>query len=501
MNLILTKPLKVCLFFCFLFRITFSEANTPPTAEFRGVWVASVTNIDWPSKRNLSVEELKKEALDIITMHEDMGMNTIILQVRPSGDAIYPSRHAPWSVYLTGKQGLAPPDSFDPLRFWVEECNKRNIELHAWINPFRASLHSSDSLHISHQARIHPEWIVEYNKRLYFDPGIEEVRQHIIEVIEELVSNYNIAAIHIDDYFYPYPVAGETFNDSATYARWTGDKSSNSIHDWRRLNIDLFIKDAYDSIHKIKPWVKFGISPFGVWRNRGTDPRGSDSNAGVTSYDNLYANVVRWAELGWIDYVIPQIYWSTRDEAANFIKLAEWWNQNITTRHLYIGHGIYKINGTQEHWDNPDELREQINFTRSLDNVKGNAFYSHNHFKRENNNLNRLLGDSLYREAAIAPPMEWLNISVPKPVMNLRFRRGLITWEAPASSSTLSKPKGYLVYITNEMGEEINHFVRGKAFKPESKNMPGRGRFEIEIAVINDQNSVSERSEAIKIKF
>ena len=506
MKLRILKPCALSLLFVLAFHPAFSESTDNRTrqlpVEFRGVWVATVTNIDWPSKRTLSVEELKKEALNIIELHHKMGMNTIILQVRPSGDAIYPTNLAPWSVYLTGKQGNAPEGGFDPLKFWVDECKKRNIELHAWINPFRASLHSTDSLTENHPARLHPEWVVEYNGKLYFDPGIPEVRHHLTEVIRELVRNYDIAAIHIDDYFYPYPATGFIFKDSASYEARSEEERHLSIHDWRRSNTDKFIMEASAAIHAEKAYVKFGISPFGVWRNKSEDPRGSDTRAGVTSYDHLYADVVKWAHQGWIDYVIPQIYWSSRDKAANFLKLAQWWNDNITDRHLYIGHGIYKINGTQENWDDPNELKQQILFSRSLRNVKGSAFYSHNHFLRKNNNLNQLLEDSLYRDIAAVPPMEWLqNKARPEPVNNLKYKRGLITWEAPRGANTTGKPLRYVVYIANESGGEAEYITRSRVFKPESKTMPGRGRFTIQVAVMDADNSISEKSEVLKIRY
>ena len=218
------KHLKI-LSFILLIYIFFSSlnsfANSSPEYEFRGVWVATVTNIDWPSKPGLSTDALKKEALDIINIHHSLGMNTIILQIRPSGDAIYPTKLAPWSKYLTGQQGFNTEENVDLLKFWIDECHKRNMELHAWINPFRASLHSDDSLHYTHPAYIHPQWTVKYNNKLYYNPGLPEVRQHIIDVIADIVERYDINGIHIDDYFYPYPVNGETFNDSEPlYPNW-----------------------------------------------------------------------------------------------------------------------------------------------------------------------------------------------------------------------------------------------------------------------------------------
>jgi uncharacterized lipoprotein YddW (UPF0748 family) len=493
----LSVSLLIPIFLFFSHLLTASS----PIYEFRGVWVATITNIDWPSKPGLSMGALKKEALDIITTQHAMGMNAIILQVRPAGDAIYPSALAPWSKYLTGEQGLAPSESDDLLEFWIDECHKRNMELHAWINPFRAALHSDEILHISHPALVNPHWTVEHNKRLYYNPGMPEVRQHILNVITDLVSRYDINGLHIDDYFYPYPANGEVFNDTATYISQLDFEHPISIHDWRRNNIDLFVQEANNIIHQVKPWVKFGISPFGVWRNIADDPRGSDSRAGVTSYDNLYADVIKWAELGWIDYVVPQIYWSTQDEAANFIKMADWWNLNVTNRHLYIGHGIYKINGTQKHWDNPQELKEQLRHTRQLENVKGSAFYSHNHFMRENNNLNSTLQDSVYKMPALTPPMPWLNNMPPQPVSKVRRRSGALTWEMPLGISTTNKPLRYIVFIDNFEGQEEWYITTNRIYRPRPSASNKKRRYKVSVATIDLFNNISDRTEPIRVRF
>ncbi|HHU57693.1 MAG TPA: family 10 glycosylhydrolase [Bacteroidales bacterium] len=472
-----------------------------PVYEFRGVWVATVTNIDWPSQRELPVEELKKEALRIIELHHRLGMNALILQVRPSGDAIYPTPLAPWSVYLTGEQGKAPGGDFDPLQFWIDECHKRGMELHAWINPFRASLHAADSLHLTHPARIHPEWTITHNGRLYYDPGLPQVHEHLLQVLTDLLTRYRVDGLHIDDYFYPYPAVGQVFNDSASYLARLNFEEPLSIHDWRRQNTDRFVKASHELIKELRPDVRFGVSPFGVWRNRSDDPRGSDSRAGITSYDHLYADVIKWAREGWIDYVAPQIYWSTRDEAANYIKLADWWNKNVEGAQLYIGHAIYKINGTQRHWDRPTELADQLRYARRLDKVSGSIFYSHNHFLRDNHQLAQLLSDTLYRNPALVPPLERsrdVNIPSPSAVSNLQHKRGVLTWELPAEEE--QENLRFLLFFSDRDNRE-ERVVTQSTFYRLPPTLGRKRRYTVQVVAVDAHNNMSPRSETLRLRF
>ena len=254
-------------------------------------------------------------------------------------------------------------------------------------------------------------------------------------------------------------------------------------------------------IHKNKPWVKFGISPFGVWRNKADDPRGSDSRAGITSFDNLYADVIKWAQMGWIDYVVPQIYWSTKNEAANFIKLSNWWNKNMINRHLYIGHGIYKINASRNNWDNPLELTKQIEHSRKLTNVKGNAFYSHNHFMRDNNNLNNILKDSIYKFKALPPPMPWLNNNKPQAVSNVRHKRGIITWETPSENKTAEKELKYIILITDNKKQTDWFITSNNFYRIKSYNSTKKKGYHISVATIDIYNNISEKSKPVRVRF
>jgi uncharacterized lipoprotein YddW (UPF0748 family) len=291
------------LFFVLTAGLFVSAQTFPPKFEFRAVWVATVANIDWPSKPGLSTEQQQQEVIDILNMHEKLGMNVIILQVRPTADAFYPSALEPWTRYLTGTPGQAPEPFYDPLQFWIEECHKRGMELHAWLNPFRVALNHQQPLAGNHIAFQHPGWILKYGNSLYFDPGLPQTREFAAQVVKDIVSRYDVDAIHFDDYFYPYPLQ-EDFPDTASFAFYNRGFFPEDKADWRRENVDIIIKMLNDTIKSVKPWVKFGISPFGVWRNIADDPRGSDSRAGATNYDHLYANIIKWQENGWIDYTL-----------------------------------------------------------------------------------------------------------------------------------------------------------------------------------------------------
>ena len=305
--------------------------------ELRGVWVASVSNIDWPSKKGLSVDQQKREFLTILDNVKKWNMNAVFVQVKPTSDAFYPSKYAPWSEYLTGTQGVNP--GYDPLKFMVEEAHKRGIEFHAWFNPYRLSTSGSrDKLSKDNIGRKKPEWTVSYGGQLYLNPGIPEVDDYVVDSIVEVVKNYDVDGIHMDDYFYPYKVKGQEYPDSAQYQKY--GKNFATVGDWRRDNVNRLIEKLHKAIKKENENVEFGISPFGVWRNASTDPsRGSDTTAGVQNYDDLYADILLWMNKGWIDYVAPQIYWNQGFKAAEYNTLVKWWSKYAgqTNTDLYIG--------------------------------------------------------------------------------------------------------------------------------------------------------------------
>src|SRR5581483_5947344 len=344
--------------------------------ELRAAWVATVTNIDWPSKPGLSIDAQKQEFIIILNQLQKMHMNAVVVQVKPTADAFYPSRYWPWSQYLMGTQGLAP--GYDPLAFMLREAHKRHIEFHAWFNPYRVSMQDYlDQLVANNPARQHPDWVINYGGKLYFDPGIPGVRDLLIDSISEVVRNYDIDAVHFDDYFYPYPVANQDFPDDATYQKY-GAAHFPSKADWRRNNVNELVQDLWRSIKQIKPRVRFGVSPFGVWRNKAVDPTGSDTQAGVTDYDTLYADTRTWIPRGWLDYIAPQIYWNIGFAPAAYDKLVPWWVNEVadTDVHLYIGQAVYKIGSAPGPWSNPEEMPNQIKFNRQFKAVRGSIFFS-----------------------------------------------------------------------------------------------------------------------------
>ncbi|HYE83394.1 MAG TPA: family 10 glycosylhydrolase [Clostridia bacterium] len=350
-------------------------------SELRGVWVATVVNIDYPSKATPDPQVLKDEALKILNNAEDMGFNAVFLQVRPTSDALYKSKIFPWSKYLTGSQGLMPGNDFDPLEFWISEAHKRGIELHAWVNPYRVTKnkageprHDFKALDASNPARLRPEWVVKYSDgNLYYNPGLPEVRELVIEGVLEIVENYDIDGIHFDDYFYP----GKDFNDNAAFTRY--GKAYKNIDDWRRANVNILISDLSKAIKAAREDVRFGISPFGIWANKKANALGSDTN-GMQSYYDQYADTRKWVKEGLLDYIAPQIYWNIGFAAADYSKLLTWWSNTVsgTGVDLYIGQAAYKSvgAGSSSPWYAGSEIDRQLKLNSKNPEVKGSIFFS-----------------------------------------------------------------------------------------------------------------------------
>lgn len=393
-----------------------AEEVISPKREFRAVWIASVTNIDWPSKKGLSIEQQKAEFIKLLNDVQAMGMNAVVVQIKPTADAFYPSKYGPWSEYLTGTQGKDP--GYNPLEFMINEAHQRNLEFHAWFNPYRITMNHKDINKLSedHPARKHPDWVLGYGKQLYYDPGIPEAQKFIVDGIMEVVENYDIDGVHMDDYFYPYKIAGEEFPDEASYQKY-GAKDFEHKDDWRRNNVNTLVANINSSIKKEKPYVKFGISPFGVWRNIADDPTGSDTTAGQTNYDDLYADTREWIQKGSIDYINPQIYWSIGFEAAAFDILTDWWRKEILGKpiHLYIGQAAYKINNNFDPaWSDPEEYPRQINMIRNKDHVHGSVHFSLKDLNRNPLGIKDRLATDLYKRPALIPTMPWLDDTAPK---------------------------------------------------------------------------------------
>lgn len=352
-------------------------AAQPAQDGMRGVWVSSVANIDYPSQQGLSADQLKSEADTILNNIAAMGLNTVFLQVRPSADALYQSALFPWSRYVSGTTGQAPDGDFDVLAYWVEGAHSRGLQLHAWLNPYRITRDGKeelDALPETSPAKQHPEWVVEYEGNYYFNPGLPAVQQLVVDGAAEIVRNYDVDGIHLDDYFYP----GTDFNDAAAYARYGED--FDDIGDWRRDNVNTLIASLDETVHAINPELSFGVSPAGIWDNKADNPKGSDTN-GRSSYREIYCDSVEWVKRGTVDYICPQLYWSIGYEIADFEVLVDWWQDIVSTSDvaLYIGIGAYRAAEAEpgDVWYGTAELERQLDMLDNSIDIQGEVFFSY----------------------------------------------------------------------------------------------------------------------------
>jgi uncharacterized lipoprotein YddW (UPF0748 family) len=405
-------------------------APPAPPREFRGVWVATVANIDWPSQEGLSTAQQKAELLSILDRAVRLRLNAVIFQVRPACDAMYASALEPWSEYLTGRMGQAPTPFYDPLDFAISEAHKRGLELHAWFNPYRARhISAKSAIAASHITRTHPQIVRSYGKYLWLDPGEPGVQEHTFSVVMDVVQRYDIDAVHFDDYFYPFKEkdsAGREldFPDEASWKQF-GAKGRLNRDDWRRQNVNLLIQRVYRAIKITKPWVKFGISPFGIWRP-GNPPR----TTGLDVYSKLYADSRKWLAKGWVDYFAPQLYWPIDSPEQPFPVLLRWWaEQNTTERNLWVGLDATKAAENR----NREEIAAQIRLARRQTGVSGQVFYSMKSLMN-NADLDATLQREAYSHSALVPASPWLSCALPaRPRLTARIRGGeqvKISWES-----------------------------------------------------------------------
>lgn len=454
-------------FFLFfsLFAIPFflTAQNTTkiaPKREFRGVWVATVTNIDWPSKPGLTADQQKQELIGILEHHKSIGINAIMLQIRPTADAFYAKSRELWSHWLVGQQGLAPAPGYDPLAFAIKEAHFRGMELHAWFNPYRATMSARQLTSPDHITNTKPELFYTYGGQKLFDPGLPEVRSYIVQVILDVVKGYDIDGVHFDDYFYPYRIAGQKIDDAATFSKYPNGFSN--IEDWRRNNVDLLIKMVNDSVHHYKKFVKFGVSPFGIWKNYREDTLGSKTS-GLSNYHELYADSRKWIKEGWVDYINPQIYFTFTRAAAPFGVLADWWGNNAFNRHLYIGQAAYlvhKMPSKQEAaWGRLSEIPNQIRYIRQNNRIQGSAFFSSKSLTTVAKAVADTLKYDLYQYPALPPQMPWLDDIVPNEPQKFTAEAladGInLKWAKPFPAKDGETASGYVIYRANE-GEKIN---------------------------------------------
>ncbi|WP_328882803.1 glycoside hydrolase family 10 protein [Streptomyces sp. NBC_00299] len=380
------------------------RARRRATREMRGVWVATVANRDWPSKQGLSADEQRAELITHLDTAVERRLNTVILQVRPTADALWPSPYEPWSQVLTGTQGEDP--GWNPLGTAVEEAHARGLQLHAWFNPYRIANHTDlGRLAESHPAREHEDWVVTYGGKLYYNPGLPDVRAFVQRAMLDAVERYPLDGVHFDDYFYPYPVAGQSFDDDEAYDRYGGGFTVRA--DWRRDNIDKLVLEMADAIRQIRPTTQFGISPFGVWRNAGTDPLGSDTRGGVETYDDLYADTRKWVREGWIDYICPQLYWNIGFAAADYAELVPWWAEVArgSRTKLYVGEALYKAGDPAQPaaWQNPAELSRHLTLAKEHAEVGGHVYFAAKEVATDRiGTMARVVADH-YGQPAISP--------------------------------------------------------------------------------------------------
>ncbi|MFC4263095.1 glycoside hydrolase family 10 protein [Ferruginibacter yonginensis] len=361
----------------FLLLTALCQTTTPK--EFRGVWIATVNNIDWPRPATTNADEQKASFIALLNMHQRNGINAVFVQIRPTADAFYPSSKEPWSQWLTGQQGVAPTPYYDPLSFMINETHKRGMQFHAWFNPYRAtqSLNSSQ-LTATHIIRQHPEWFITYGDKKYFDPGNKQVQQYVAGIVKDVVTRYQIDGVHLDDYFYPYKIPGKTFADDVSFRQYGNGLGRDA---WRRSNVDSLIALLYKTIKSVDKKCRFGVSPFGVWRHIAADPMGSETKRSQTNYDDLYADVLLWLRKGWVDYVIPQLYWEIEHKNLSFNTLVDWWATHTYGKDCYIGIGYYRA-GETAGWRSPTQVPRQIQKIRSTPGIKGMSFYSSSIFEK-----------------------------------------------------------------------------------------------------------------------
>jgi uncharacterized lipoprotein YddW (UPF0748 family) len=395
------KKLTLLFFFIICIQIVIAQPK-----EFRAAWIATVDNIDWPKKGNWDADSQKAEFIRIIDMHKRNGLNALVVQIRPATDAFYPSPYEPWSEWLTGKQGTPPNPYYDPLEFMLAETHKRGMEFHAWMNPYRAVFDTKKStISATHITKMHPEWFLNYGDKRYFDPGNKEAQKFVINVVQDVVNRYAIDAIHFDDYFYPYKIPRKEFPDNKTYNLYGNGLSKD---DWRRSNCDSIIVGLSRIIKKTNNKCKFGISPFGIWRNVKNDSiNGSNTNGGSSNYDDLYADILLWLKSDWIDYVAPQLYWEFEHKVAPYQTLLDWWDTHSYGKHLYIGLAIYR-SGSNANWKDKTQLPRMIDALREKKNVQGMVFFSSKSFETNPNGWSDEIRYKYFKDAATIPEMPWM---------------------------------------------------------------------------------------------
>lgn len=426
--------------------VGYAQTGIPPKREFRGAWIQTVNGCF----KGMSRDDMQNTLTRYLDAFQRYGLNTVIFQVRCEADAFYKSRYEPWSYYLTGEQGVAPNPMWDPLEWMVEQCHRRGLELHAWINPYRAKTAAPHDLAVNHPYNMWPDRFFKYRDMLLFDPGEPGNREYICRVVADIMRNYDVDGIHMDDYFYPYPATGMEVPDNNSYAKYNNGIADRG--DWRRYNVNELIHQMHDTIRAVKPWVKFGVSPFGIYHNarRGGNIPGSDTN-GLENYGDLYADVLYWVNKGWVDYSMPQLYWQIGHSVADYETLIRWWDKYASNRPLIIGESI---ENTIKYADlsNPqiNQLIAKMNLERSLPNVSGSCMWYGEVFANNKGNYAEAVHQLYFKHPALQPLMPFIDGKAPGKVKKLKpiwTEDGYILfWTAPKAKSEMDEAVKYVVY-------------------------------------------------------
>ena len=434
--------LMFLLFSCASKKSVQTDVNLHPKREFRGAWIQAVNG----QFTGMSEQEMKKYLTDMLNNLQKVNVNAVIFQVRVEGDALYESRYEPWSRFLTGVQGKSP--GWDPLAFMVDECHKRNMELHAWINPYRARTKTTKSVAANHPSAKRPGDFIKYDGMLFFNPALQSNRDHICGIVRDILNRYDVDGLHIDDYFYPYPSAGKKFDDEA----WFKKSKATDKSKWRRENVNHLIYQLHKTVRDVKPWVKFGVSPFGIYRNENSWEFGSKTN-GLQCYDDLNADVLYWIEQGWVDYCIPQVYWEIGHKAADYEELVKWWAKYASKRPLYIGQDVLRTVKAKEAGSyTGNQQVEKYELQRAQRNILGSCFWDAKSAADNVDGYRDYLAKGIYRYPALMPCYDFIDNKAPAKVKGVELiedgDRDVLVWlpNNKTGKDEMNEPYRYVVY-------------------------------------------------------
>lgn len=430
-----------------------AKAEQPLKREFRGAWIQAVNG----QFIGMTTEELQQTLTTQLDALQRAGINAIIFQVRPEADALYMSYYEPWSRYLTGEQGVAPDPYWDPLQWMIDECHRRGMELHAWINPYRAKTKGTKNLGLKHPYKSNPERFVHYDGMLIFNPALKENRDYICTIVTDIVKRYDVDGLHIDDYFYPYPIPGLEFDDEQSFR--ADPRGFTDKGDWRRDNVNLLVEQLHHTIRSVKPWVKFGISPFGIYRNQKNDPEGSATN-GLQNYDELYADILLWIDKGWVDYTIPQLYWEIGHKAADYETLVAWWAEHAAGRPLFVGQDVMRtvkaadLNDPSQH-----QQAHKMLLQRSYESIGGSCQWPASAVADNVKGYATALSEEYHRWLALQPEFPFIDEVAPgkvKKITAIKTDDGpVLCWTAPKYADEMDRPVRYVIYRFAK-GEELD---------------------------------------------